>query len=441
MISISQKSIKQTLNQYLNNYKCIFKKRSFDIFYWIVMAIITLEELRSVKFLYDNFIKKYTGKALNSIYYFLSYSSFGIDALMKATTKIVLSLIPKNLIEAEIFLTIDDTLQAKFGKRFDCYYKLFDHTKKTGSSYLNGHCFVSLVINIPLWHNENIKYLSLPIGYKLYSKEISKLKIASNMIHTVMPLLEKYNVILLCDSWYSKGKILDTVKHYNNLDIIAAIRIDTAIFDLPPAPTGKRGRPRKRGLKLDYRAFSYIKVDKYHIATKKVMTRLFDNPVYITVTTTDIESFSSIRMYISSKDAESLNIFSYEEFEDYRYISNRCNVSCLNAYSFRWNIEVIFYQHKFFWSFGNYMVRNKTAIERYINLIAICFTFISVLPFITTTFSNHKFESPQVIKRLVSERILKELIFDSFVSTLENTKIYSMVSKYVYRFIYEKDIV
>ncbi|SHK59111.1 hypothetical protein SAMN02745883_02410 [Caminicella sporogenes DSM 14501] len=218
MISIPKTSMKQTLNQYLNNYRFIFKKHSFDIFYWLIMAILSLEELRSVKFLYDNFIKKYTGKALNSIYYFLSYSNFSIDELMQATVKIILSLIPENLINAEIFLTIDDTLQAKFGKKFDCYNKLFDHTKKIGSSYLNGHCFISLVINVPLWHNENIKYLSLPIGYKIYDKETSKLEIASNMIDIIMPFLEKYNVILLCDNWYSKGKVLNTVKKFNNLD-------------------------------------------------------------------------------------------------------------------------------------------------------------------------------------------------------------------------------
>lgn len=259
------------------------------------------------------------------------------------------------------------------------------------------------------------------------------------MINIVMPLLKKHNVILLCDSWYSKGKILETVKKYSNLNIIGAIRSDTALFDLPPAPTGKRGRPRKRGSKLDYKVFSYTKVGKYYIATLKVITRLFDKPVYITVTTTDTESFSSVRMYLSTENPENLNIYSYEEFSDYKYPKSESKAASINIYSFRWNIEVIFYQQKFFWSFGNYMVRSKTAIERYINLTAISFTFVSVLPFIKGTFSNYKFESSQVIKRLVSERILKELIFDSFVSTLENSKIYSIVSKYVHYFIYHNN--
>lgn len=437
MNSISKNSIRQTLKQYLYEYRHIFKKRSFDIFYWLVLSILALEEVRSIKFVYDNFIKKYTSKALNSLYYFLSYVNFNIDSLMKITTKIALSLIPENLKDTEIFITIDDTLQAKFGEKFDCHFKLFDHTNKTGNSYLKGHCFISLVINIPLWNKNHIKYLSLPIGYKLYDKTQSKLEIAAQIIDSVMEYLEEYKVILLCDSWYSKGAVLNTVKKHNNLELIGAVRSDTAIYDLPPAPTGKRERPRQKGNKLDIKSFSYTKIDRYYIATKKVITRLFQNPVYITVTTTDLKNFKSVRMYISTINPENINVFKGHEVDDIKYDSSLAKIISLCAYSIRWNIEVIFYQHKFFWSFGNYMVRNKEAIERFINLIAISFTFVSVLPFISKNFSDYKFESPQVIKRIISERVIKELIFDSFVSSLENIKIYSVVFKCVKNFIYK----
>lgn len=52
--------------------------------------------------------------------------------------KIAVSLIPKELMaKITIFLIIDGTLQAKFGDKFDCYGKLFDHTNQDGSFYLN----------------------------------------------------------------------------------------------------------------------------------------------------------------------------------------------------------------------------------------------------------------------------------------------------------------
>lgn len=442
MISIANNSIKQTLNQYLIQYRPAFKKRSFLIFSWLITAIICNEEVRSIKFLYDNFIKKYCSKALNCFYYFLSYANFSCDLLLSITVRIALSLIPNELKPyATIFLSIDDTLQQKFGNKFDCYSKLFDHTSKNGSNYLNGHCFVSLVINIPLFRGNQIKYLSIPVGYRLYDKQKTKLEIASSMIDTVMSLLEEYQVVLLCDSWYSKGIIIKTIKKYDNLELIAAVRCDTVLYDLPPAPTGKRGRPRKYGNQLDIKNFNYEKVDDYYIATKKVLTNLFETkPVTITVTVKNLESFNSVRVFISTIAADDINIFKEHqvvgvtsEDEKLKYLPYLC-------YHLRWNIEVIFYQHKFFWSFGNYMVRNQKAIERYVNLLAIAFAFMQVLPFIHQKYVDYKFQSPQVIKRVVSDQLTQELIFESFVTKLENHKIYPTIKKVVNNFLGLEDI-
>lgn len=125
MISIDEKSTIKTLEIYLSEYRSIFKKRSFHIFILLVTAILSIQEVRSIKFIYDNFISKYWNKVLNSFYYFLSYTSFSVESLMFATVKIAISLIPEELkAKITIFLIIDDTLQAKFGDKFDCYSKL-----------------------------------------------------------------------------------------------------------------------------------------------------------------------------------------------------------------------------------------------------------------------------------------------------------------------------
>lgn len=437
MISISSNGVKQTLQKYLLQYRAIFKKRSFDIFYWLIMSILCMEEVRSIQFLYDYFIKKYTDKALNSIYYFLSYVKFEVESLTIITVSIALALIPEELRSNTLFITIDDTLQAKFGGKFDCYSKLFDHAKKTGNQYLNGHCFVSLVINIPLYYKGKVRYLSLPVGYRLYSNDLNKLEMASAMIENIMPKLEGFKVILLCDSWYSKGQIIKTVRKHKNLEIIGAVRCDTALYDLPPAPTGKRGRPRKKGSKLNIRDFSYTKIDEYYVAEKKAITNLFDKAIYVTVTTTDIETFASIRVYISSINPDEIDVLNNHEPSN-TSCDDKPRSKTLLTYRVRWNIEVIFYQHKFFWSFGNYMVRNKDAIERYTNLLAISYTFVCLLPFWDQKYEKYQFASPQLIKRTVGEQISKDLLFASFVSSFESTKIYSTIKEAVYHF-FDKD--
>lgn len=73
------------------------------------------------------------------------------------------------------------------------------------------------------------------------------------------------------------------------------------------------------------------------------------------------------------------------------------------------------------------MVRNREAIERYVNLLGIAYTFVMLLPFISEKYGKYQFESPQFIKRLVGEQLSKELIFDSFASTLESSEIYSHI--------------
>lgn len=437
MTSISNNSIKQTLDQYLLQYRSIFKKRSFTLFTWLIMAVLCTDEVRSIKFMYDTFIKKYCSKTLNCFYFFLSYARLSLELMTKATVRITLSLISENLKPfATIFLTIDDTLQPKYGQKFDCYLHLFDHTSKNGSLYLDGHCFVSLVINIPLSWRDGIKYLSIPVGYRLYDSKQTKLQIAASLLDVVMPLLEDYQVILLCDSWYPKGEVIDTVKRYANLDIIAAIRSDTVFYDLPPTPTGKRGRPRKHGDKIDIKSLHYEKLDDYYVATKHVLSRLFDTmPLDVTVTARNIETFDSVKVFISTIKAEDIKVFKVHKVNDIVYEpQNLCYLPYF-AYSLRWDVEVIFYEHKFFWSFGNYMVRNKQAIERYVNLLATAFAFVQVLPFVAQKFSEYQFQSPQTIKRVVSDLLMKELIFDTFVKRLENSKIYLEIKNAVSDFL------
>lgn len=128
---------------------------------------------------------------------------------------------------------------------------------------------------------------------------------AASLIHAIMPLLADYQVILLCDSWYPKEEVIVAVKSYTNLSIICAVRSDTALYDLPPAPTGKRGRPRKYGDKLDIKTLSYEKVGEYFTTHRKLLTNLFEfQPVFVTVTIKDIETFNSVRVNISTAAPE-----------------------------------------------------------------------------------------------------------------------------------------
>ena len=141
------------------------------------------------------------------------------------------------------------------------------------------------------------------------------------------------------------------------------MRSDTAMFDLNIEKTHKRGRPRKRGKRIDYHNLKYKKDCKFFVTHIKLAVNLIDTPVYITITTTDIVKFTSVRLYISIIDPNEINSFyniSIDETKQDKPVEN----STYNIHKIRWNIETIFYQQKTFWSLRNYIVKSKESINK-----------------------------------------------------------------------------
>lgn len=104
---------------------------------------------------------------------------------------------------------------------------------------------------VPVWNQDKISYLSVPLGYRMWKKKESKLELAATMIRKVMPEFQsREHVIILCDSWYTKQNLVCIVNEYPNLDLIGNARIDSVMYDLAPAHTGRRGRPAKHGKQL-----------------------------------------------------------------------------------------------------------------------------------------------------------------------------------------------
>ena len=400
---INKKSDLKTIKEYLFEYRGIFFKRSYEIFMLIIISMVVMQNVRSLKFLFEKFISKHIGKSLNSFYYFLNDKNHSIEDMIKVTTKIAKSLMTKD--NNCIFLSIDDTLIPKYGDKFENRYKLFDHAKRNGSLYINGHCVVSLAMTLPMGE----KSITIPLGYKLYDKSCTKLDLAKELIETAMTQLNEFKIVVLCDSWYTNSKLLELANKYENLEITGAVRSNTVLFDLKPEKTGQRGRPREKGDRLNYKDFKYVKDNDLYVSTIECLTNLYDKPVMITVTTNDTTNFKSVRFYLSTEKIEKEKTEIVEEKRN-----NKVN-SVYDVYRNRWNIEVMFYQQKTFWSLETYMVRSKVGIEKYINLIGISYAMMVLIPFISDMHKEYKFCSVQEIKYAFSERIMNELFFSKIL--------------------------
>ena len=100
---------------------------------------------------------------------------------MNVTARLSLKLVPADLRSQPLFLCIDDTMVSKFGKKFKDVSKRFDHAAHNASNYLNGHCFVSLMLCMPVGGRDKISYLAVPLGYRMWQKKESKLELVSAM--------------------------------------------------------------------------------------------------------------------------------------------------------------------------------------------------------------------------------------------------------------------
>ena len=100
-----------------------------------------------------------TEKSLNAFYYAYSYAKSDDSWFMNVTASMALKLIPDSLKPQPVFPCIDETMVSKFGQKFEEVSQLFDQATPNGSPYLNGHCFVSIMLCIPVWKNNNCVYL------------------------------------------------------------------------------------------------------------------------------------------------------------------------------------------------------------------------------------------------------------------------------------------
>jgi hypothetical protein len=399
-----------------------------ETLFLLILSILAMESAGSLRSLYRRFLVRITKKSLNAFYHACSYAKVDYTKFMNTTARLALGIVPDDLKSNPIYLCVDDTMVAKFGREFECVSKLYDHASHNGSNYLNGHCFVSLMMCIPVWRDNRVVHISVPLGYRMWRKnETSKLGLAVSMVRQAMPELAGVkNAIILCDSWYAKKDFVCIVDEYTNLDIVCNARHDSVMYDTAPAPTGCRGRPAKRGGRLDINkdfTMSDEKIGDYHVGSKRVITNIFGSREVMAYVTSPDKTGGSRRVFFSTIFPHELQVYCawYEKPPINRVDSGSMIYLPYLLYSFRWAIEVSYYEQKTFWSFCDYMVRSRKGIEMLVNLINIAYSAMKILPYHDESFSKFRNESVQEFRFALSEQIRQQVFYATFVNNIENS--------------------
>lgn len=280
---------------------------------------------------------------------------------------------------------------------------------------------------VPVWNHKKVVYLAVPLGYRMWQKSESKLELAASMIRQVMPKFqEKKNIIILCDSWYVKKNLVSIIEEYQNLDLIGNARSDSVIYDLAPERTGRRGRPAKHGRRLSIETdfpLSDEKIGNYYTGVRRVLTNIFGSRQVMAYVTAAEKDTCSRRLFFSTVFPEQLQIFcAWQEKAPLNQTgSDWMKYIPLFLYSFRWSIEVSYYEQKTFWSLCSYMVRSRKGIEMLVNLINISYCAMKLLPYKEEMFFKYRAESVQEFRFALSEQIRRQVFYATFVKNIETS--------------------
>ena len=154
----------------------------------LVLSMIAMESADSIRSLYRHFLSKVTQKSLSAFYYVCSYAKIDCSVFMNITARFALGITPESLKHEPVFLYTYDTMIAKYGQKFENVSKLFDHAAHNGFNYLNGHCFVSLMLCVPVWNNRKNLLVTLFI-HNTEQKSIETMINLINFSYSAMKIL------------------------------------------------------------------------------------------------------------------------------------------------------------------------------------------------------------------------------------------------------------
>ena len=389
------------VNKFLTFFQFIFARQTKPARQSLLLLLlgIVVTSCLSVRKCYMHVISRISSKILNSFYSLLTNGKIDLNVWSAQLIRLALRCIPAEYEEAPILLAVDDTLVEKEGSHFAHRERIFEHSgyrdKKENKEksqekkghFINGHCFVSLIMLIPAMMSSGLKYIPVVVAQRMWNKDLNKLNIACELVLQARSVIgENRQLILLCDSWYPKGKIANLV-NLQCFDIICNVRHDSVMIELTPPKKekGAVGRHRTKGDRVRLDDFELVPVPEtnYFAGVRTVKAKIFGYKTVTAIVTRQREQ-GSRRLFFCTNDAIcsffQQHIESIAGKEAKAYARTDIRFIPLAIYSLRWNIEISYLELKSFWDFREYRVRSQESIERLLNLLSLAYSVCSLLP-------------------------------------------------------------
>ncbi len=310
-----------------------------------------------------------TGAGLSRIWphdrahYFFSCARWNPDDLGIAVAKLVIGL----LVPAgeTVELLIDDTLFRRRGKRV--FAASWFHDGAAAGAAKTGYGNNWVVLAVRVWLPMTSRPVAIPVMTKLVIKDTtssSRLWLARRMVTRLAAELPGREINVTADSAYA-GEELRQLP--DGVTWTTRLRANAALYDLPPARTGKKGRPRKKGNRLPSlakiaaaAAFSQVTVTRYG-KTETIAACAFTCLWY---SVTGTKPVTVILIRDKHKTGYDIALVTTEMDPEIGRVIER--------YAARWAIEVAIEDTKQLFGTGQARNRTAAAVERTIPFMLAC---------------------------------------------------------------------
>jgi hypothetical protein len=310
-----------------------------------------------------------TGAGLSRIWphdrahYFFSRARWNPDDLGIAVAKLVTGLLVPAGETVEVL--IDDTLFRRRGKGVFAASWFHDGAAQGPAKTGYGNNWVVLAVRV--WLPVISRPVAIPVMAKLVIKDTtssSRLWLARRMVTRLAAGLPGREINLTAGSAYA-GEELKQLP--DGVTWTTRLRASAALYELPPARTGKKGRPRKKGNRLPSlakiaatAAFSQVTVTRY-AKTETIAVHAFTCLRY---SVTGTKPVTVILIRDKQKTGYDIALLTTEKDPEIGRVIER--------YAARWAIEVAIEDAKQLFGTGQARNRTAAAVERTVPFMLAC---------------------------------------------------------------------
>lgn len=355
-----------------------FTKPSYQSFTHLTGAVIATEKSRTVRRLHKSISG---GKSRTAYEYFFKDAKWDEDAVAQRKAELFFKETGLSLGD-RLLLVIDDTYVEKKGDKTDGVGKFYDHAK---GRYINGNNFVTSCLQVDdayIPHKARM-YLKEEAAEAMGEEFRTKPEIAYTDMIKPLQMPDGVKLYIVFDSWwYSQELVLDAreLGHHVvcQLKSNKKIKGDVNVSELAAAV-------KYREVKIMVRGKEKI----YHAAEQVV----------------GVPGLGEVKLIISKKGDDKKSNF---------YMSTDLALSLeevLEIYENRWSIELAHREANQKFGFKEYQMRDKKAVERYMQLSFLAWTIILIAKVTGKDFKT-------VIKEMKLREILDETKLLYFVEML-----------------------